>query len=447
MNSARTTLRRRALAAGAVASLAGLAFGGVPASAAESSAPASDDALASLKAQAPVLDRGTVRPELTPEERTSIALEIAKNAPEPIAPEAGALADLARSGGATTQAAAHSFEFSTLLAGANRFETTVYASWWSGLGDQNDDGAIGSGEVAAPVVYVVDGMNFPDALSAAAPAAYNGGVLLSTRTDALPEATRFELQRLHPEKVVLVGGTSAISAKVATEIDGLTDAPVERQGGATRYETSRNVARNGFPDGAESQFAYVASGVNFPDALAAGAPAALFGVPVVLVDGKKSTVDAATLALFDELGVAGTEIAGGTTSVSAGIESQFRTVYGADNVLRSGGSTRYETAVALVENSHGFLYDASREDTDPLNDWEVFETYFASGLSYPDALAGGAIAGYWFEPFYPLDERCGAAPAVQDSVSHLQPEDAVLLGGQLAAVENEVGTNGALPTC
>jgi putative cell wall-binding protein len=246
---------------------------------------------------------------------------------------------------------------------------------------------------------------------------------------------------------VVGGGTSALAATVATEIDGLTAATVERQGGANRYETSRNVARNGFPDGAESQFAYVASGVNFPDALAAGAPAALFGVPVVLVDGKKSTVDAATLALFDELGVAGTEIAGGTTSVSAGIESQFRTVYGADNVLRSGGSTRYETAVALVENSHGFLYDASREDTDPLNDWEVFETYFASGLSYPDALAGGAIAGYWFEPFYPLDERCGAAPAVQDSVSHLQPEDAVLLGGQLAAVENEVGTNGALPTC
>lgn len=446
MNSARTTLRRRALAAGAVASLAGLAFGGVPASAAESSAPASDDALASLKAQAPVLDRGTVRPELTPEERDSIARDIARIAPN--APghlkEAGALA---RSAGATTQAAAHSFESSILLSGANRFETTVYASWWSGLGDWDEDGAIGSDEVAAPVVYVVDGMNFPDALSAAAPAAYNGGVLLSTRTDALPEATRFELQRLHPEKVVLVGGTSAISAKVVTEIDGLTDAPVERQGGATRYETSRNVARNGFPDGAESQFAYVASGVNFPDALAAGAPAALFGVPVVLVDGKKSTVDAATLALFDELGVAGTEIAGGTTSVSAGIESQFRTVYGADNVLRSGGSTRYETAVALVENSHGFLYDASREDTDPLNDWEVFETYFASGLSYPDALAGGAIAGYWFEPFYPLDERCGAAPAVQDSVSHLQPEDAVLLGGQLAAVENEVGTNGALPTC
>jgi putative cell wall-binding protein len=439
------TLRRRALAAGAVASLAGLAFGGVPASAAESSVPASADGLEELKADAPALNRPTARPELTPQERVEIAAEIAENAPDQLT-KAGAFGELARSGAATAQAAAHSFDFSLLFAGADRYETTMYASWLSGLGDWDDSGTINDDEDAAPVVYVVNGLNFPDALSAAAPAAYNGGVLLSTKTDTLPESTSYELQRLHPEKIVLVGGTSAISTRVANQIGGLTDATVQRQGGSTRYETSRIVAQSGYPDGAVSSFAYVASGVNFPDALAAGAPAALFGVPVVLVDGRKTTVDAATLALFDDLGVEGAEIAGGTSSVSGGIESQLRTRYGADGVLRSGGATRYETAAQLVENSHGYLYDVSREDTDPVN-WEVFEAYFASGRSYPDALAGGAIAGYWLAPFYPVDDRCGAASAVQDSLTHLQPEDAYFLGGSLEELESDVFVNGTLPTC
>ena len=432
---------RRALAAGAALSLVGVAFGGVSAAADQA-----DHTLEEIKSQVAPQERASVRPERSPEEQTKILGEIAAAAADEI-PAARAFSEAAKSGAVSATAAEHSFEYSYLLSGLNRFETMVFASWFTFLGDQDDDGVIDADEDAAPVVYMVNGQNFPDALSAAAPAAYNGGVLLGTKADSLPDSTRYELERLQPEKVVLVGGTSAISAAVGNQIGNLTGATMERQGGANRYETSRNVAAHGYPDGLGSQFTYIASGVNYPDALAAGAPAALFGVPVVLVDGRQSSVDAATVALFDDLGVAGAEIAGGTVSVSAGIEADLKSRYGAEYVVRSGGATRYETAALLVEGSQGLLYDLTREDADPNNDWEIYDAYFASGRNFPDALAGGALAGYWSEPFYPVNERCGAASAVQDSLSHLRPEGGIFLGGPMEEMEWEVFSSGTLPTC
>ena len=386
-----------------------------------------------------------MRPELSLEERSEIARKIAATATEEL-PEAQAFGAPAE--GVEAAAAGYRFDDSLLLGGDDRFQTAMVASWYSGLGDEDGDGEIDADEVAAPVVYVVDGMNFPDALSAAAPAAHNGGVLLMTKTDTLPGSTKFELERLHPEKVVLVGGTAAISEQVAGQIGDLTGAVVERRAGANRYETARAVIETAYPDGPLSSFVYLASGVNFPDALAAGAPAALFGVPIVLIDGRKDTIDAETLAFLDHLGVTGAEIAGGTAAISTGIQAQLEEIYGTDGqVLRSSGATRYETAAALVEAAHGFVYDDTRADADPSNDFPVFEAYFASGRDFPDALSGGAIAGYWAEPFYPLDERCGVAPAVADSLAHLEPSYSIFLGDQSTELHRGVVEDGVLAVC
>jgi putative cell wall-binding protein len=437
------TACRRALATGAALSLVSVAWGGVSAAADQVDAPTVEE----IKSQAVVQDDATVRPELSPAERVEIAGKIADAAADEI-PAARTFSAQAEGDGATTTAAGYTFDDSLLLGGADRYETAMLASWYSGLGDWDGDGAIGDDEMAAPVVYVVSGRNFPDALSAAAPAAYNGGVLLMTKTDTLPASTSFELERLQPEKIVLVGGTAAISTKVGNQIADLTDAAVERRAGSTRYETARAVIETGYPDGLLNPFVYVTSGVNYPDALAAGAPAALFGVPVVLVDGRKNTIDAETLAFLDSQGIMGAEIAGGTAAVSAGIQAQLEGKYGTEGqVLRSSGATRYETAAALVEAAHGYAYDSTRSDEDPANDFLVYDAFFASGRNFPDALGGGTIAGYFGEPFYPLDERCGAAPAVADSLTHLEPEYSIFLGGQLRELHGGVMEDGVLPTC
>lgn len=156
----------------------------------------------------------------------------------------------------------------TRIAGADRFDTAVKISKTFAPGVSR--------------VYVANGLNYPDALSAAPAAAHFGGPLLLTAQDQLPTAVIAELGRLNPGTIVLVGGPSAVSAKVATELGKIAD--VTRISGADRYETSRQIAQDAFGvDGAT--IAYIATGNNFPDALSASPAAAHLNGPVVLVPG------------------------------------------------------------------------------------------------------------------------------------------------------------------
>lgn len=129
-------------------------------------------------------------------------------------------------------------------------------------------------------VFVASGVNFPDALSAAAVAGAVDAPLLLTAKNHLPEATRGELARLAPGRVVVVGGTAAISDGVLSEIRSI--APAERVAGSDRFGTSVALATRF----ASSNAAYVASGTNFPDALSGAALAAQENAPVLLVPSK-----------------------------------------------------------------------------------------------------------------------------------------------------------------
>jgi len=66
------------------------------------------------------------------------------------------------------------------------------------------------------VAYLVSGQNFPDALSGAAAATKQGGPVLLVTRDSIPAAVKAELDRLNPGNIVIVGGTQAVSAAVAT---------------------------------------------------------------------------------------------------------------------------------------------------------------------------------------------------------------------------------------
>jgi putative cell wall-binding protein len=72
-----------------------------------------------------------------------------------------------------------------------------------------------------PVVYIATGLNHPDGLGGAAAGAIEGGPLLLTKTNTLPTTIASELQRLKPQRVVIVGGTAAITNTVQTHITNL----------------------------------------------------------------------------------------------------------------------------------------------------------------------------------------------------------------------------------
>lgn len=167
------------------------------------------------------------------------------------------------------------------VAGADRFETAANVSRRAA-----PDGA--------PVVYLTNGMTYADALAAGPAAIANGGVLLLTQTTALPAPTKTELARLQPARVVIVGGAGAVSDAVKASVEKLVPAStVTRIGGKDRYETGEKIVRDGFRTGAAS--AIIATGRDYPDALAAGPAAGRLGGPVILLDGAAQRASATTL--------------------------------------------------------------------------------------------------------------------------------------------------------
>lgn len=126
---------------------------------------------------------------------------------------------------------------------------------------------------------------WPDALSASALAAHTRTPVLLTDGAELSAAVRSLLAEQEPAEILVIGGTAAISEAIAEEAAGAADGRVVRLAGSSRYGTSVAVAEAGRDAGLTDDAVWVATGLNFPDALAAGPAAAQAGSPLLLVDG------------------------------------------------------------------------------------------------------------------------------------------------------------------
>lgn len=122
---------------------------------------------------------------------------------------------------------------------------------------------------------IANGFNFPDALSVSPYAAKNGIPILLTKADDIPTETANAL--IGKKQTIVVGSIGVISNKVMSQLL----MPV-RHGGKNRYETGKEIILN-LPMGMEK--AYVATGKDFPDALAGSVLAAKYNAPILLVSG------------------------------------------------------------------------------------------------------------------------------------------------------------------
>jgi putative cell wall-binding protein/beta-lactamase class A len=290
----------------------------------------------------------------------------------------------------------------TRLSGADRYATAVKISE-SGF------------PAGASTVYLVTGADYPDALSAAPAAAAADAPLLLTPAATLPAAVSAEITRLKPTTVVILGGESIVSKAVATAVTSL-GAAVTRIAGADRYDTSRQLAAHAFP---AAEKAYVATGANYPDALAASAAAGSIGAPVVLVDGKKPTLPEETATTLSPTTTV--TIAGGTAVVSAGIEAAIK--QSGKIVERRAGTDRYLTAVAI--NKAAFP--------------AAPRVHIANGASFADALAGAALAGSRGNPLYLSAQACVGTAVASDITARLHATEVTLLGGP-GVLHDRVGT-------
>ena len=188
--------------------------------------------------------------------------------------------------------------------------------------------------------------DFPDSLAS--------GVLQSTRpllltkTDALSEATKAELERLKVKTVHILGGTGAVSQAVEDALKAMS-LTVKRYSGPTRIETAIEVARNVAPTATKAVLARAAGDEEdpsrgFADSLAAGGWAASANTPVLLTETAK--LSEATGAYLKASSIKEVAIVGGRAAVSDTVETQL-TALGV-TVERVSGPTRFHTALAVA---------------------------------------------------------------------------------------------------
>lgn len=232
------------------------------------------------------------------------------------------------------------------IAGLDRYATAIAASTHA----YPTKGSAGA-------VVLAGGNEYPDGLVGTPLAkAHNAPLLLTTGT-SLPAAVKTEIQRVLPAggTVYLLGGRGAIPAGVEAQLTNLGFTPV-RYAGADRYATALAVA-HALGDPAT---VLLATGMNFPDALAAGAAAAHLGGAILLTRG--------------------TAMAAGDSAYLAAHPGQVYAVGGpaaaaAPSATALVGADRYATA-AIV---------ATRFFSAPTT------VGVAAGTNFPDALSGSAL--------------------------------------------------------
>lgn len=294
--------------------------------------------------------------------------------------------------GVTGRASAQADWTEVRVAGADRYSTAAAVSQrWFATG--------------ADIVYVASGETFADSLAAGSPAAQASAPLLLTKSKMLPDATVDELRRLEPSKIVLVGGTAAVSDAVAWALGYI--APVTRVFGADRYQTSARLSAASFAPGAP--VAFIASGSSFPDALAAGAAAGRLGGPVLL-----ASRDAVSTAVTDELARLHPDrvvVVGGTAAISTATGRRV----GATE--RIGGTDRYDTAARLAASTPN-----------------AAAAFVSSGTTFADALTAAPTAARADAPVLLTAPACmPTPPAVQ---LRIDPITQVYVIGGVAAVSD-----------
>ncbi|AWI07809.1 hypothetical protein B9W14_18100 [Clostridium drakei] len=195
------------------------------------------------------------------------------------------------------------------IGGADRYETATKIADTVGVKE------------GTPIV-LVSGENYPDALSISSIAAINGYPIFMVNKDEIPEVVKKEISTIKPSKVYIIGSQGAISAAVENQLFQTVDKTnIVRIGGADRFKTSLNVAKYFNLSGTK---VCVASGNNFPDALAGSSYAANSNAPIILLDNSLTEEQKSYL---ENAKLKGVVIFGGTGAVSSEVEQELTQIF------------------------------------------------------------------------------------------------------------------------
>ncbi len=202
---------------------------------------------------------------------------------------------------------ADGFSKITRLGGTDRYDTCAKIA---------DQLQVKSG---TPIVLAY-GDNYPDALSISSIAAEKQYPILLVQKDGISDAVKNEIATIKPSKVYIIGGEGVISTAVESQVEQITaldKTNIVRISGQDRYDTSLAVAQYFNLAG---QSICIATGNNFPDALAGSVYAANHNAPIILADGSLSDQ---VLNYLQTKKLTGAALFGGEAVVSKKIDQQL----------------------------------------------------------------------------------------------------------------------------
>lgn len=222
-------------------------------------------------------------------------------------------------------------------------------------------------------------------------------------------------KRIAVAAALTLGLTAAGLGGTASATQGATLEPLA---GVDRYGTARALANETFD---QATTVFVASGLKYPDALAASGLAGSAVGPILLVT--RDSVPAATTAALAELGAENVVILGGTAAVSQAVEDELAQ----DHVVtRVAGEDRYGTAVAIAQAIAG---------RDGLGAYEGRNAAFlAKGTGFADVLSTGAMSYYASVPVL-LTQPTALNAATAAALDDLDVQVVIVAGGTAAVSE------------
>lgn len=256
------------------------------------------------------------------------------------------------------------------LAGGNRYATAAAISQ--------------KGWTTADCVILTSGENFPDALAGTVLASVkNAPILLSERKE-LSKETQAEIARLKAKKIFILGGTSVIAQEAEDRL--AKDYSVTRISGSDRYETAVKLGKIVLQEAGVKTVDTVilATGANYPDALAIAPYAGNHTIPVLFTNGQ--TFNKNVIDTLQEWKTQKVLLAGGTGVISTEVENILKEEMKL-TVTRLSGKDRYLTSLAIAEYFEKYKQEGTSSETSAL-----IKASLATGENFPDALAGAALA-------------------------------------------------------
>ncbi|MBQ1508865.1 MAG: cell wall-binding repeat-containing protein [Erysipelotrichaceae bacterium] len=216
-------------------------------------------------------------------------------------------------------------------------------------------------------IVLATGENFADALGGGYLAAKKNAPILLTKPSQANKINTYINENLREGGTVyILGGTGALPEECLTGLN--SSFRKERLYGKTRYDTSLAILNAA---GVDDEPILIATGKSSADSLSASA----LGLPMLLVDGKKDSLNEKQKDFLQNHSSNAFYVLGGNGAVSDSIEAEISSIH---SVSRIKGSTRYETTIEIART----FYPSSASAV----------LAAARDKEFPDGLCAGPLA-------------------------------------------------------